>query len=871
MKLKRYQQDCLDVLREFFLAAREQPSLETAYLHATRHSELAQRLEIDQRLGRLGGRYDDTKTPGIPRVCLKVPTGGGKTILAAHSVRLAAETLLGRDLPFVIWFVPSEAIRSQTAEALKNTRHPYRQTLDEQFQGRVRVFELDEKFDIRPEDIRNNVCIMVSTLQAFRQSATDKYNVYRDNEHLHDSFGDFPKKEGLMLDEKGKTLASFANLLHLSRPIMIVDEAHNVITDLSSDMQRRLHPSVVLEFTATPQPANNTLYLVRAIELKDAEMIKLPILLKEHSNWEMAVTEALARRVDLQREAETEDDFIRPIILFQAQEKDEEITVEKLKRHLMEVHGIPEAEIAVVTGSQKELDGIDVFARHCPITCIITVQALKEGWDCSFAYILCSLANVKSNTAIEQLLGRVMRMPYARTRKAPALNKAYAFVMSREFGLAANEIVEKLKKKGFEDEEARAVVQQVPVSELFIQAAQDRVSVPHPVENGTLPFGFWFETDKNGDYLLGFTPEATQAAVEKVIESAALSPQTAHELRQKHAYTLRREREQPPPPCKSRTLIVPRMSVRVQGELCIADTDAILDAAGGWDFQSVVAPRIEPGEFMFDTEGKATRIDVQRSGLQLSYDESQPLLFAVDDAHWTRDNLISDLCRMLQQPDVKHVVLLDWIGKVVDYLMDEKGVTLRELMMGRFALRIKLQGKINAGRERFRASLYERTFFSETAKIEMDFENGFHFSEEMYDDQFMFYRGRYHFDKHYLGPDRVPVFDGAPDGEETQCAWDINGLEEVEFWIRNISRHPRSYSLPTVSDRFYPDFVCNLKDGRILVVEYKGEHLRKAAASDNRIGKAMERASGGRCLFLMVFEKEYEMDKRTQLKRKLAL
>jgi type III restriction enzyme len=65
--------------------------------------------------------------------------------------------------------------------------------------------------------------------------------------------------------------------------------------------------------------------------------------------------------------------------------------------------------------------------------------------------------------------------------------------------------------------------------------------------------------------------------------------------------------------------------------------------------------------------------------------------------------------------------------------------------------------------------------------------------------------------------------------------------------------------------------VCNLKDGRILVVEYKGEHLRKAAASDNRIGKAMERASGGRCLFLMVFEKEYEMDKRTQLKRKLAL
>jgi len=317
-------------------------------------------------------------------------------------------------------------------------------------------------------------------------------------------------------------------------------------------------------------------------------------------------------------------------------------------------------------------------------------------------------------------------------------------------------------------------------------------------------------------------------------------------------------------------LVVPRMSVRVQGEMCLADTDAILDAAGGWDFQSFVAPRIAPGEFMAETEGRATRIDVQRSGLQLSYDENQPTLFAAADAHWTRDNLVFDLCRMLQQPDVKHVVLLDWIGQIVDDLMDAQGMTLRQLMPGRFALRTKLLGKVNAGRERFRTSLYERTFLSESAKIEMDFENGFRFSAEMYDDQFMFYRGSYHFHKHFLGPDRVPPFDGAPDGEETQCAWEINGLEEVDFWIRNIARHPRSFSLPAVTDRFYPDFVCQLKDGRILVVEYKGEHLRKAAAGDNRIGKAMERASDGRCLFLMVFKKENDMEMRAQLKRKLA-
>ncbi|MEI7901745.1 MAG: DEAD/DEAH box helicase family protein [bacterium] len=870
MELKQYQRDCLDVLREFFIAARELPTLEEAYLKVTQEADIARRLEIAQRLGRLGGRYDNAKTPGIPRVCLKVPTGGGKTILAAHSVRLAAETLQEKDYPFVIWFVPSEAIRSQTAEALKNTRHPYRMTLDEQFNGRVRIFELDEKFNLRPDDIRNNACIMVATIQAFRQSATDKYNVYKDNEHLHDSFGDFPKQDGLMLDEKGKPLSSFANLLYLLRPLMIVDEAHNVITDLSSDMQRRINPSVVLEFTATPQPANNTLYLVRAMELKNAEMIKLPIVLKEHTNWELAVTDALARRAELEKEVGGEDEYIRPVILFQAQEKDEEITVAKLKQHLLDVHGIPENEIAVATGDQKELDGINVFAKNCPIRHIITVQALKEGWDCSFAYVLCSVANVKSNTAIEQLLGRVMRMPYAKKRKSPALNKAYAVVLSKEFGRAANDIVEKLRKKGFEDEEARAMIQQVPNDELLMQAEQDRVNVYQAFDERALPSSFWANKEKSGTYAIGFTPQATEADVENAIEVSGMPAHTATELRLKYAYAVRTARDLPPPPCKRLEMTMPRMNVYVQGALCLAEMDAIMDAAGVWDFNAFVEPKIEPAEFIYDSDGRTSNIDVQQSGLKLSYDVNQPTLFTVGDAHWTKDHLIFDLCRLLQQPDVKHAVLLEWVGTVVNYLMDERSVTLRQLMMAKFSLRNKLQGRIIAGRDRFRKTTYERTFFSDTARIEMDFENGFRFAEEMYDDQFMFYRGRYTFDKHYLGKDNMPLFDGAIDGEETQCAWAINGLEEVDYWIRNIAKHPRSYSLPTAKDNFYPDFVCKLKDGRMVIVEYKGEHLRKDAEGDNRIGKAMEKASGGTCLFLMVFKKENGMDMRTQLKRKIG-
>jgi type III restriction enzyme len=52
---------------------------------------------------------------------------------------------------------------------------------------------------------------------------------------------------------------------------------------------------------------------------------------------------------------------------------------------------------------------------------------------------------------------------------------------------------------------------------------------------------------------------------------------------------------------------------------------------------------------------------------------------------------------------------------------------------------------------------------------------------------------------------------------------------------------------------FYPDFVCQLMDGRILVVEYKGGHLYTAEDAEEKraIGAVWESRSGGRCLFVM--------------------
>ena len=168
-------------------------------------------------------------------------------------------------------------------------------------------------------------------------------------------------------------------------------------------------------------------------------MIKLPIVLSENDTWQNAVSGAVAKRAELAGYSlnDGSQEYLRPIVLFQAQNKDQEVNVESLKRHLVEVERAPEDKIAVATGDQRQLDGIDLFDPNCRIEYVITVEALKEGWDCSFAYVFCSVARIQSSRNVEQLFGRVLRMPYAKRRQSAELNKAYAYVSEPSFGDAA--------------------------------------------------------------------------------------------------------------------------------------------------------------------------------------------------------------------------------------------------------------------------------------------------------------------------------------------------------------------------------------------------------------------------------------------------
>ena len=84
-------------------------------------------------------------------------------------------------------------------------------------------------------------------------------------------------------------------------------------------------------------------------------------------------------------------------------------------------------------------------------------------------------------------------------------------------------------------------------------------------------------------------------------------------------------------------------------------------------------------------------------------------------------------------------------------------------------------------------------------------------------------------------------------------------MDEVRYWIRNVEGKRSSFWLQLPKHKFYPDFVAMLQDGRILVVEYKGQHLYEAEEPKRQIGNVWAEASGGKCLFCMPTERKFDV------------
>ena len=881
MQLKQYQVDTLGVLKTFF---------EEARLHGAKaaYEAITQEPEQAKRLRGYGGKYEPLLgQEDMPYVCLRLPTGGGKTLLGAHAIGVAKDAWIEKDFPLVLWLVPTNMIRTQTVDALNNPKHPYRQALDDQFGGRVRVYDIGDFRRLTAHDIAANCCIIVGTLQTLRVESTDGRKVYAHDENLESLFSGVSKRTAGM-ETLGPDVAakvgghaddirySFANLCHLHKPLMIVDEAHKAVTGLSRDVQARVNPCAVVEFTATPHKKSNILHSVSAMELKDAEMIKLPVRLEEHDTWEGAVTGAIAKRAELAEEAAKDRaNYIRPIVLFQAEDKNLEVNVEVLRQHLIDTHKIDPKAIAVATGDQRDLDGINLFDANCPIEYVITVEALKEGWDCSFAYVFCSVANIRSATDAEQLLGRVLRMPYATRRKSPLLNKAYANLVSKSFAEAANTLRDRLVDMGFEESEAEANIEAnwsldeglwgekrrpKPTARIEIEASAEVLAAV----KAAAPEKVKIESVAGAAPVITVTGFLRQS--EKDLIYAALPQQAAKAFRDVVGQFEAEHSHHASPAELGHEFIVPRLMAMVQEVLVFADTD-VMGEYFEWSLSDHSA-QLTKTEFDVRDTSEAFEIDLDGDSLLVRHsDQSDQLMLDVPVDGWTEAGLVNLLARQVRQSDsaIGHSEMIAWLSDVIRHLTGARAIPLATLMRCRFILARKLREKIAAIRAEVRKGVYQRCLFAADAKPEVSFDNGFHFHDGMFAGVPCYRGTKYRFSNHYLGWDRVPAFDGTEDGEEFKAAQQLDSISEVEFWVRNVAKHPDAFWFPLAGGRTYPDFVAKLKDGRLLVVEYKGAHLVADSLEKQTVGQLWQKSSDGKGIYIFAEKDRDGMNVKAQI------
>lgn len=798
----------------------------------------------------------------VPYVCLRLPTGGGKTYLASHTIPIVAHTYLETETPMVLWFCPTNTIKTQTIETLKNPRHPNREVLEKAFGGDILVYDIEDYANVRAQDIEGKCCVFVSTFQTFKITDTNARRIYAHNENLEPHFSKIPNLQSIESleriedgEDKGKVKYSFANLLNIHRPIVIADEAHNNSTKLAYEMLQRVNPSCIVEYTATPASNSNILHHVCAMELKVEEMIKLPIILTVHQTWEQSIVGAIQARKGLAELAKNDSSYIRPIMLIQAESKDNEVTVDVIKKYLIEQENIDEYKIAIATGDQRELDGINIFDPKCPIEYVITVEALKEGWDCSFAYVFCSVASRHSTKDIEQLLGRVLRMPYAKTREQEELNKAYAFVSNTTWQDGVAQLKDRLVEMGFEETEIPDTIQgKLPV---LLGGNEEKKAIILNVSEFDLKF---FTPEEQTKIEVKETAigkvvsikddvDITPELEEKIIQATPKQERKSVEVSLKVELRNRVVYERKYPSQEGKPFKVPQLQLFVDDDWTKDYDEYFIDPTGRWLLEYPAT--LTEGEFRIRSTGTSISIDINGNHIEDRYiQETLALNFGDTQTDWTIPKLAIWVTQQIPDNSIAQQVQVHFVRQLLENLCIDRGIALNDLLRTKFILKDAIRDKITEYKHKAEQSGMQKTLFDTGAKVQTDFNYSIDFTGKYYVPTTA-YRGTA-FNKHYFS--QV----GDMNKEEVECARIIDNLPEVEYWVRNIEKHSYSFFLPMANGNFYPDFVALLKDGRVLVVEYKGEHLVTNEDSKNKdaIGQLWEKSSNGKCLFVMATKKD---------------
>ncbi len=866
MILKPYQKQIIDDLALFLEKLKERRNIAEAF---NAFWMLHPRTPITPSFGEAVEPYKNN-VPNCPHVCIKVPTAGGKTFIAANALSAIFKELDPARPKIVVWLVPSNSILEQTIRNFSNPRHPYREQLNSDFANKVNVFDkrmLLQGAGFNTSSVRENMTLCILSFDSLRARKKEDRKVNDENGNLQSFANDVTEDE-----------ISVMSVLRAFNPVVVVDESHNAESELSVEMLKNLNPSFILDLTATPRKNSNIISFTPAIELKKENMVKLPVIVYNHHKKEEVVSSALELRSKLERAAiEAEKSgapYIRPIVLFQAEPKtkDDNATFERVKSMLLEKK-IPEEQIKIKTADKNELQNVNLLSKDCPVRYIITVNALKEGWDCPFAYILASLADRSSSVDVEQILGRVLRLPNVRKNENVMLNMSYVFTASARFSETLDSIVKGLNRAGFSSNDYRQVEleksvepTEMPMNESIASTSLLNDSNGGPKEGEfDLSSILWNGEDSSlSPASVASVSDHGDAKSELQNQQSSIMAQIEH-LAQKENEELEKRIEEnrtspvAPPEMEKQVktyaiksifkdsasqIILPKFFMKGAVEGLHVDLFGIANTPFDKDMLLKNFPLRNA-----DTNINFENVDVEMRSIDL--DESQkdftPTIFSVgknqqaEITRWLSN--IDDVERKRQKCAER---LRDWIGNmypipdpdIIEYirrvLSNFNDKDLNQMLNSQSTYAERIKQKINALAAEYIETEFDRTLDQDKIILRQHYRIA---------------------DKLTLSSAGKPLPKTLHEKEENVNGFEetvinaVANLENVEFWTRN--REKKDFCINGFINH-YPDFIIKTKHGKIVMLETKGDHLD--AEKKIKLGNLWASKAGNNYRYCLVYE-----------------
>lgn len=878
MELKTYQKQVIDDLQQYFDYLQNHKRADKAF-----NSYWQEKVGIYNPLTGEGMRPYQNTVPGAVHLSIKVPTAGGKTFIACNALKTIFDAMPDTRTKAVIWLVPWSNLLDQTVRNLSNPEHPYCQKLNSLFNNRVQVYEkrdLLQGAGFNPSAVQEQLSIMVMNFASIRAKNKDDRKINEQNSNLA-TFSETINDNDVL---EGTEKEALINVIRSLNPILVVDESHNAESDLSVEMLNNLNPSFILDLTATPKQNANIVSLVSAIELKKEHMVKLPVIVYNHQNIEGVVESALHLQHKLETEAKILEEnggkYIRPIVLFQAQSKGKEdnTTFDKLKAQLIAI-GVPDEQIKIKTANKDELKNIDLMNSDCPVRYIITINALKEGWDCPFAYILASLADKSSEVDVTQILGRVLRQPYVMKHNSTMLNLSYVITASAKFQGTLQNIIKGLQQSGFSEKDYRdkdimpelvkETLQQETL-ETFLFPEQTEAATPE--ENTIDVTKISFQSNENDTTVSSTVFEIEEMAIAQNEQFQALiakqetssittAIQTYTEVGMKvKQYKMRESVAE-----QAQQMVLPKFVIEVpKNEFLLMEegSTALLDRVNllknfrlsDKDIQ-IPFKSISSDLYKIDTEEigngeyKMSPFKIENNSVQeqiTNYILAKP-----------KEGQIKDLVHfVVKQIDKLPPIADNEIKKYVTRILEN--MSTQELIdFNQFKLTYAdmIKKKIND-----LADLEAETIFMDWIAIKkIKTTPNWKFEPAIIPSK--------------IGNDignSLYVHEGDMNGLEQQFIMEISNFDNISFWHRNLGRG-KGFSLNGYKSNHYPDFVIVTKSNKVILVETKGSDRDNSdSAAKLRLGLAWEKLSGEQYSYMMVFDKNaidgaYNLEKAISL------